>query len=278
MKKIIAVIDAFNFSGDLLDSFMYIAREAKGELSVISLENLTAENVAAAATLPESGGFRYGQLLRESIEEQRKLHQEARERLTQSCNDRAISLKQYPASGKPLKEAIIESRFADLLLVSNTTSFAFLYDTDPPHFVKDVLAEAQCPVIVLPEQCSRIKDVIFAYNGTFSSMYAIRQFTQLFPEMYDIPVQAVYVEEGNSQAIPQERLLKDYLDHHYENVSYNVLKGEPAAEFMAMLIHRKDCLVTYGAYGRSKASRFFHRSNAQSILRTANIPLFITHP
>jgi len=141
-----------------------------------------------------------------------------------------------------------------------------------------VLAQAQCPVIVLPDQVPHLRELVFSYNGTFSSMYAIRQFTQLFPGYSDMPVNVVYVAENGHSAIPHENMLKDYMDHHYDEVKYTVLTGEPVPEFLALLIHRKDCLVTYGAYGRSTLSRFFHRSNAESILRTTDIPVFITHP
>ncbi len=278
MKKIIAAIDALNFTEEQLDTFQYIAREAKGQLTVVSLEDIAQNSVSAAATLPEHGFLNYGEIVRESVAADRKLREESQERVYKLCGDRDITVKHQMPSDTPLRDIITESRFADLLLVSNTTSFSFLYETNPPRFVKDVLADAQCPVMVLPEQLPRIREVVFSYNGTFSSMHAIRQFTQLFPDLSDIPVQVVYVAEKSTPAIPNEKLLKDYLEHHYDEVRYMVLNGDPVAEFLALLMHRKDCLVTYGAYGRSRVSRFFHRSDAESILRTTNTPVFITHP
>ena len=274
MKKIIAAIDALHFSEEQIEAYVYIAREAQGKLTIVLLENLVGQNTPMASV----STFQFDQMVRESLEEQAQLRKENIERIYRACNSYSDDINIQETVSAPLPEVIAASRFADLLLINNNTSFAFLYESNPPHFVKDVLAQAQCPVIVLPDQAPRLMELVFSYNGTFSSMYAIRQFTQLFPGYSDMPVNVVYVAENGHSAIPHENMLKDYMDHHYDEVKYTVLTGEPVPEFLALLIHRKDCLVTYGAYGRSTLSRFFHRSNAESILRTTDIPVFITHP
>jgi len=132
--------------------------------------------------------------------------------------------------------------------------------------------------MVLPDVLSPVKEIIFSYNGTYSSIYTIRQFTLLFPGFSDIPVKVVYVAENNGTEMLFEYELQDYLKTHYEKVDFVVMNGEPATAFLALLIRRNDCIVTYGAFGRSNVSRFFHHSDAENILRTTNIPVFITHP
>lgn len=274
MKKIIAAIDAMHFSEEQIEGYVYIAKEAQGKLTVVILENLVGQNIPMASV----STLQFDQVIRESLEEQGRLRKENVERIYRACNSFSDDIHIQETVSAPLQEVIAASRFADLLLINNNTSFAFLYESNPPHFVKDVLAQAQCPVIVMPDRIPRFRELIFSYNGTFSSMYAIRQFTQLFTGFSDMPVNVVYVREGGNAILPHENMLKDYMDHHYDEVKYTVLNGEPVPEFLALLIHRSDCLVTYGAYGRSRLSRFFHRSDAESILRTTDIPVFITHP
>ena len=109
-------------------------------------------------------------------------------------------------------------------------------------------------------------------------MFAIRQFTQLFDGFSELPVKVVYVTENEEKKMPSRKLLVDYLASHYEDVQYQSLDGTPSAELLAITLTKTHSVITFGAYGRSKASRFFHRSDSESILRTANIPLFITHP
>lgn len=278
MKKIVAAIDMLNFSEDLLSNLKFIAREVNGKLSIVFLENIIAGGIPLASAYPEAYTANYQALLRESIAERDRLRKEHLDYLFTICGDGEVEFTLHESIGSPVQKVVEESRFADLLLISSSTSFATLYDSKPPQFVKDVLVLAQCPVMVLPEKGIRIKELIFSYNGTFSSMYAIRQFTQLFPDLSDIPVNLVYVAEGNHTTLPNESLVMSYLDNHYDEVKYTVLQGDPAAEFLNLLSHHRHCLVTYGAFGRSTLSRFFHRSEAENVLRNMDIPVFITHP
>ncbi|CAL1518876.1 universal stress protein [Chitinophaga sp. MM2321] len=278
MKKIIAAIDALNFSDDQLEGFKYFAKEANSKLTVVCLDNLNTGVVPMARMFPETYPVRYEQISPEGRVALQWQRNKNIKQLQEICDIDNISIEVREAVSSPVEEVVADSRFVDLLMISNSTSFTALSDGNPPRFVKDVLEEAECPVMVLPDVISPIKEVVFSYNGTFSSMFAIRQFTQLFPNFSDIPVKVVYVAEESQQEIPFEQKLRDYLDMHYETVKFVIVNGEPATEFLAMLIRRNDCIITYGAYGRSSVSRFFHPSDAESVLRTTNIPVFITHP
>ncbi|WP_119079639.1 universal stress protein [Chitinophaga alhagiae] len=276
MKKIIAAVDALNFSEQELRSYKYLADKTRGKLTVLFLENIVGE-YAVPANL-ETGLIDYDEIFRKNIKErQEKAHHNV-QRLKNFYRDSGMDVTVRELAGMPATEVIAESRFADLLLVRNTTSFAMLPDSNPPAFVKDLLADARCPVMVIPEHVHYIREIIFSYNGSDSSTYALRQFSQLFEELSDVPVRVIYVVEKGQVQIPEGKLLKGYLRHHFENITFETLQGVPSAELLATVIHKKDSIMTFGAYGRSRASRFFHRSDADSILRTADIPLFITHP
>ena len=278
MKKIIAAINALHFTEEELQSYQYIAKELDGHVTVVFLENLTAQEFQLANAYTDMYTMDYARMAAEASEQMQVLRKEGLEKCNRICAANNLDFRLHEAKGLPVEEVITESRFADLLLINNNTSFAMLLNSNPPAFVKDVLARAQCPVMVLPEKLHPISELVFSYNGTFSSMYAIRQLTQLFSGFSDARVNVVYVAEGDHKQVPHERLLREYLEEHYEDVRFTVLNGNPGAEFLALLLHRNDCLVTYGAYGRSRLSRFFHHSDAETVLRTINIPVFITHP
>lgn len=169
------------------------------------------------------------------------------------------------------------SRFADLIMVNTSLALSPGDDHNPTDFVMSLLPKMQCPVLLLPDDQQEIKELIFTYNGGYSSMYSIRQFAQLFPGFRNLPVTILYVEE-NEHSIPYERELKNWLAAHYDNYSFKLLRGEPSSALMTELMWRKNVLVTFGAFGRSKLSRFFKGSNAEGVLQVIDIPVFITHP
>jgi len=278
MKKIIAAVNALHFTEEELEGFQFIAKELYGQVTVVFLEDVAVQGLQLANAYTDMYTMDYTQMAAETRAQADQLRKENLEKFNRICTSNDLDFKLHEAKGTPIEEVIKESRFADLLLINYNTSFSLLKSSNPPAFVKDVLARAQCPVMVLPEKIHPIKELVFSYNGTFSSMYAIRQLTQLFDGFSDILANVVYVAEDGNKVIPNENLVREYLEQHYEEVRFTVLNGNPAAEFLALLLHRHDCIATYGAYGRSKLSRFFHHSDAESVLRTINIPVFITHP
>lgn len=277
MKKIIAAVDALHFTENELRSYRYVADKARGHLTILFLENIAGESVLQTTTL-ETGYLNYSDLYAESVKIRQEKAEENRKFLVNFYRDNCMDVTVRPLPGVPATEVLAESRFADLLLVRNNTSFAVLNETNPPVFVKDMLADAECPVMIIPETVHYFTEIIFTYNGTLSSMYSIRQFTQIFNDLSEVPVKVVYVQEKDNKALPSGKLLKEYLMSHYEDVVFESLKGKPSAELLAQTMHKPRSVITFGAYGRSKTSRFFHHSDSDSILRTANIPLFITHP
>lgn len=278
MKKIIAAIDALHFSDNQMEGFKYFAREADSALTVVCMDNLTTGTIPVASMLPESYAVTYDQISAEGRAALQWQRNKNIRQLHQICDNDHIGIEIKESVNYPVEEVVAASRFADLLMISNSTSFAALSDSQSPRFVKDVLVEAESPVMVLPDVLSPIKEIIFSYNGTYSSIYAIRQFTLLFPGFKDMPVKVVYVAEDNEKVMPFEYHLRSYLKTHYDRVEFVIMNGEPATAFLALLIRRNDCIITYGAFGRSDISRFFHHSDAENILRTTNIPVFITHP
>ena len=143
--------------------------------------------------------------------------------------------------------------------------------------LEQLLHDGACPVLLLRDGALDIEELIFTYNGTASSVYAIKQFTQLFPNLSDKLVTVLFVAENGTISIPEHDKIMSYLQYHYSKIGIRVLKGNPSFEITSFLRNKKTALVTFGAYGRSSLSRFFHPSEADHTLKTLKLPVFITH-
>lgn len=277
MKKIVALIDAAHFREEQLDVFQYISRVLKGKLVIVFLENEAGPILYAPDFREGISPATYTEVLETDKEIKDKIKRNITS-LKEACIEKDIWFHFHEDKGLPAEEAILESRFADIVIMNRDISFALLYDSDPTLFVKNVLAGAQCPVLIVPDNMKEIKEVFFAYNGSFSSMFAIKQFTQLFAVFTERKATVVYIAENNTPAMPHEKLLKEYLNMYYDSIEFITLAGEPDTAIKELLNNRKDCIITFGAYGRSNLSRFFKRSKADNILRELDTPIFITHP
>ncbi|MBN9385598.1 MAG: universal stress protein [Chitinophagaceae bacterium] len=278
MEKILLALDAQHINTQTVDFACYLARLTNSRLTGIFLEDLLSEGAIRFEIAQEMA-------LPERVVDARETPMGARNEITetniksfrQSCDCRGIHAHVHRDRGIPVDEVIEESRFADLLVVDVDTSFAQKRDGTPHKFVKDVLQEAECPVVLAPYSFHSIDEIIFAYNGSASSVFAIKQFTYLFPEWRQKKVTIVEVKEKDDNAIGHQRKMKEWLEAHYPNVELKVLAGDPSDQLFGYLIEKKNAMVVMGAYGRNMLSSFFKRSHAHLIVKTVNLPIFITH-
>lgn len=269
MKKILAVIDGRHYTESQLDAVRYITRLAGGRVSVALLETQPpVQNVLIPAI---GDGMFYNDLRVE--EPARERHEEIvsdTEKVRGACMAREMDVTLHTYTGAALETILLESRFADTMLVPHA-----LYSSG---FIDDLLTKAQCPILMLPGNMQVIKEVILTYNGTFSSMYAIRMLFQLFPALALRKVKLIYVREKGTKKIPHDSLLHQYLEGPCKKIEYLALEGNAAKSLRIYLQYRKHALVTFGAYGRSPASRFFNGSAAEDVLDLNHVYTFIAHP
>lgn len=276
MKNILAVIDILNFSETQLDLIQYITRLMKGKLTIVLLEIIPPPFPAPLPGVLDA--LFYGEQSMENNIRERQLEMaENTEKLRAACASRGMGVTLHTYAEAPLEAVIIESRFADVLLVTHDLSLSAIRGGNPPDFIHELLLQAQCPVLTLPDDMQTIKETVLAYNGSYSSMYAIRAFFHLFPALALRKVKVVYVTENGEDAMPDEARLKHYLNGFCTKTEYVILQGGPSKSLLASLQDSKHTLVTFGAYGRSRASLFFNSSTADDALRLNHIYTFITH-
>ena len=198
-------------------------------------------------------------------------------RFREACLSREVPARIHRDRGVPLEEMILESRFSDLIVIDPETSFNRVGRGFAGHFIQEVLPAAECPVVVSPYQFDRMDEVIFAYDGSASSLFAIKQFTYLFPMFKNKKAVMVNVNKEEGSAMVEQFKMKEWLSAHYHDVNFVILNGNASDELFGYLLGKKNAILVLGAYGRGILSRFLKPSHASLLLRTLNLPIFIAH-
>ncbi|HEX2630437.1 MAG TPA: universal stress protein, partial [Chitinophagaceae bacterium] len=181
------------------------------------------------------------------------------------------------AEGVPADEVVEESRYADILIIDAATSFRKNFEGTPTDFVKDVLKDSECPVIIAPENFEGVNEIIFTYDGSASSVFAMKQFTYLFPQLDDKKVTVLHVEDGEQWSETERKHLGAWLQNHYSSIGFDTKSGDATYEMLAYLFLRHNIFIVMGAYGRNALSRYFKHSHADILMRTITQPIFIAH-
>jgi len=114
---------------------------------------------------------------------------------------------------------IRETRFADLLIIGSETFYHVPGNDDPGDMLKDTLHGVECPVIVVPEEFEFPHTNILAYDGSSSSVYAIKQFAYLFPELAVNKTILIHLSEKDGVELPERNNIEELASRHYRNLS-----------------------------------------------------------
>ena len=278
MEKILLAIDAINPDKNILEFACYLGRLTKSKVTGVFLENLAAEE---KPVLKQMQGMAYTDWRLDEKPDEHKFKFELIEKnisfFKEGCINREVSYSLHRDRGVPAREMIEESRFADVLVVDAETSFNKRYEGTPTEFVRDILKKAECPVIIAPERFEAIDEIIFSYNGSSSSLFAIKQFTYLFPQLHDKKVTVIQVNEAGEWQDPDKYKFKEWLKGHYTDLHFEALKGKADTILFDYLFKRKNMFLVIGAYGRNDLSQFFKSSHADVLIKTITQPIFIAH-
>lgn len=276
--EILLAIDAIKPDKNALEFACYLGRLTKSKVTGVFLENLLSDE---RPVLKHMKGMTFVDWEVDLQSDEHKAKIELIEKniflFKEGCVNREVSYGVHRNRGVPASELIEESRFADVLVVDAETSFNKRYEGIPTEFVRDILKKAECPVIIAPESFDAIDEIIFSYNGSSSSVFAIKQFTYLFPQLHNKKVSIIQVNEAGLWQDPDKYRFKEWLRDHYNDLNFEALKGNPDNKLFDYLFKRRNMFLVMGAYGRNALSQFFKHSHADLLIKTITQPIFISH-
>jgi len=277
MKKVLVVFSGTKFSFHVLEQAISIAAEDDSLLLGVFLRPPTPSEIVYPfindMALTASKYY-----MDEAANEDAAIIKTHITLFNDTCITNKVRHATHIDAGTPVHELLKESVFADLIVID---AKADLYGSTPSLLttsLREFLADSHCPVLVVHEKALPIENTILTYDGSASSVHAIKMYSYLFPNLRNKPAYLVSVNEGHSSDLSSSINIKSWLGQHFTNVHTDILKGD-SRNVLSVYIneHQHNSIVIMGAYGRSAVSRMFRQSLANYIISQTNIPLFITH-
>jgi hypothetical protein len=176
-----------------------------------------------------------------------------------------------------LPALIKETRFADLLIIGSESFYENLGLNELNESVKDALHGSECPVLVVPEKFEFPQSNILAYDGSDDSVFAIRQFAYLFPELCTNNSLLIYAQGGAKKEIPDQSYIEELTLRHFPKLNISKLEINPREFFTKWMAKRKGALLISGAFNRSIFSVMFKKSFVTDVIRAHKLPVFVAH-
>ncbi|HXD77082.1 MAG TPA: universal stress protein [Puia sp.] len=276
MEKILLAIDSQNLDENAVNFACYVTRLTGSKLTAIFLDNLVSEE---EVTINVGGDVPYVEstIIREGVGDRaRAVTRDQNISLFQQLTEAAgIDADIYRNTGVPAFDILAESKFADILIL-DANSFCGAYDGPPTRFVKDILQDAGCPVVMAPETFEDIDNVVFCYDGGKSSLFAMKQFSYLFPELKLRKAQVINLK-GEAPTSDEVSGVSEWLKIHFSDVEWLLPEEEATLALFNYLQQKKNDFLVMGAYGRGLLASFFENEPEEGTARTTSLPIFVTH-
>jgi hypothetical protein len=176
-----------------------------------------------------------------------------------------------------LPELRKETRFSDVAVLSSETFYKGVTGSDRFEYLKDALHASECPVVLVPEQFTFPQTNILAYDGSQESVYAIKQFAYVFPELAKNETLLVYADSDRDKDFPERHEITELVAQHYKNLQFQRLEANAKKFFATWVGEKEGAIVICGSFGRSSISESFKRSFITDIINDHKLPVFIAH-
>lgn len=277
MKKISAAFDGLKFSEGTLAYAIKLAENSKALLSGVFLESFLYHSYGLYDMIGSQGVSEAKmKRLRQNDEETRRKSSAVFEA---ACKKAGISYAVHHDKNFALQELLKESIYSDLVLIGADENMSHINEKVPTNFIRNFLAETQCPVLIVPREYQEIEKVVLLYDGKPSSVHAIKMFNYMLPWMCNTATEVISVADlKEARELPDENLVREFIQCHYPEAIYTLLQGDPEEEILSYLKNvAKNVLVVLGAYQRGDVSRWFKTSMADLLMKNTGRLLFIAH-
>lgn len=278
MKKFIAAFDSLSFSESTLSYAIFLAKHSRAHLVGVFLEDFTRHSYSVA-DITKYEGESFDKHMQQLNEKDREERDECIEKFEHACQNADLNFSIHRDRNVAIQELLHESIYCDLLIVSGKETLTRYDEPMPTRFIRDLLNDVQCPVVIVPEKYKPIEKFTLLYDGGPSSVYAVKMFSYMFGSFQNFEVEVITVKEvGQNLHLPNKRLIKEFMVRHFPAAEYLIVKGFAEDEIVKFLQReKKDVMVVLGAYRRSRLSRVFKPSMADVLMQNVNLPMFIAH-
>ena len=273
MKKIITLFDSSGMPAELLPFIRSLNDQGGILLTGIFLPRFSYTDLWSSAS-PMSGVYLTPLLEGEDDELMQRSIEEFKTLCVRNAIEHRVHDDQPFFSLENLKN---ETRFADLMIISSEHFFEHTGGDDKRDRMLSALSHAECPVIIVPHLVKLPEQNILAYDGSASSVFAIKQFSYMLPQFAQNETLLVYLNKREGNEFPNEQNIEELCARHFSNLSLLKLEFKPKSFLTTWLGEQKNALLVGGSFGRSELSSLFRKSFIEDVIAEHKVPVFVSH-
>ena len=179
MQKIIAAFDGLKYSTSTRDHAIALARSGNMHLTGVFLDDVTYTSYKVYELITKDGvsDKKLKQLAKKDYDTRNKAVAD----FENACRKAGVEYNIHHDRKTALKELLHESIYADLIIIDSKETLTHYDESLPTRFIRELLTDVQCPVLLVPQKYKPIEKIALLYDGRPSSVHAVRMFSYLYP-------------------------------------------------------------------------------------------------
>lgn len=276
MNKVLAILDGLKYNASTAEYAVHLAKQNNAYLVGLFPESALYTSYTVYDLVTEQPVEKLKATLNRRDSDRRA---KSVSDFEAACRNEAIQYTVRRNGNITIKDILHESVFADLIIIHGRETFSHYNEPQPTHLVQHLLAGAMCPILVTPKIFHPFRKIVHFYDGTPSSVFAVKMLDYALPSSKDLPMEVIsIVEENEARIAPDGLLMKELVKRHFKKSDFATAAGDITKEIDKYLHRQKEgTLIVLGSYGRSQASRWLKKSLADHVIKSTNLPVFIAH-
>lgn len=269
MKKMLVVFNGIDYPAHLVAYAIGLAGTDRSLLQAVVMRPFSLAGAVPYLVPNDLAVAPAPLMVYEDTRENTKLIEANLQSFREACREADVKAL-APQDSFDIEELTEQTAFSDLVLADAQLTVG-------NYSLEELLADTHCPVLVVTGKAKIPSKAILCYDKSFSSVFAIRRYSYLFPQWSGLPTEVVSINPKGGDGAKDSPHLSTWLPQHFTAYKTNVLKGNLQQELIGVVGKDDHCIVVMGAYGRNAVSRFFRRSLANVVFEETAAAVFISH-
>ena len=273
IKRIIVGLSGSPYTPSAIEHAIDLAKRHGAELTGVTIIDET--KLADVGPIPMGAAAAASELAEHRLKVAQERVGEAIALFDRTCQEAGVRHHVDRESGRAVDALIDEWRYHDLGVFGVRGLFEYGVVHYPADQALRAVARGVRPILAVSVAPRKIQRVLIAYNGSLESADAMKDFVQLRP-WPDAEIRIITIDLGKGVAAGLLRDASAYCTAHGFDVETVHVDGNPTKVLPQHASDWNADLMVIGPAGRSRLAKLLLGDTTVHMMKTADIPLFLS--
>ncbi len=273
IKRILVPLDSSDYTKVAIKYAILIAKKHNATITGMTILDIS-DIESSIGSIPLGGIYWAKKLEQSKIEEAMKNWEKIEDYFAIQCAENKIKYSLEENKGVPSEWILKKAQFHDLVIMGLKTYYELDSSDKGGDTIKKILSHSEIPVLLVPENYVKIKNVLIAFDGSMQATKAVHSFIHL-AQVLHFNIKVINSTSDEKYAAFLRTNLQKYFDAYGINNVEFINTETDIIEIMDSQFYSKNDLFVIGAHSKNAIKEFFIGSLTRYLIDKNEKPIFL---